>query len=636
MNPSVTGFGQLALAGPVLQALQEIGYESPSPIQAESIPPLLEGCDLLGQAQTGTGKTAAFALPLLSRLDLGMKQPQVLVLTPTRELAIQVAEAFQAYARHLPGFHVLPIYGGQSMDTQLRQLKRGVHVVIGTPGRIMDHLRRKSLVLDTLRTLVLDEADEMLRMGFIDDVEWILEHTPAERQTALFSATMPDAIRRVARKHLRDPREVRIKSGTTTVSTTKQRYWQVSGLHKLDALTRILEVENFDAVLIFVRTKTETVSLAEKLEARGFAAAALNGDMNQALRERTIEQLKNEKLDIVVATDVAARGLDVQRISLVFNYDIPCDTESYVHRIGRTGRAGRAGSAILFVSPREMRMLRAIEKATRQPIEAMHLPSGEAVTDRRVAQFKQQILDVIESEDLGFLHEVVNQIENEQDLSTHEIAAAMAYLLQRERPLQMREPRGAATPRTPKKPLRETREEPAAPRSPKTPPSRGRPDTDEQRRGKPERPRKSSPVDWVRYRIEVGRRHEATPGDIVGAIANEAGIDSQFIGQIRLYDDYSTVDLPEGMPAEVFRQLKQVRVRQQPLNIHRDTGGKRGEGRKDGESPLKVKTSTAAKSRFNKAKDKPTAAKTRPAATKARRASQPVKEKKRRQLHLPR
>jgi ATP-dependent RNA helicase DeaD len=635
MNPSVTGFGQLALAGPVLQALQEIGYESPSPIQAESIPPLLEGCDLLGQAQTGTGKTAAFALPLLSRLDLGMKQPQVLVLTPTRELAIQVAEAFQAYARHLPGFHVLPIYGGQSMDTQLRQLRRGVHVVIGTPGRIMDHLRRKSLVLDTLRTLVLDEADEMLRMGFIDDVEWILEHTPSERQTALFSATMPDAIRRVARKHLRDPREVRIKTGTTTVSTTKQRYWQVSGLHKLDALTRILEVEDFDAALIFVRTKTETVSLAEKLEARGFAAAALNGDMNQALRERTIEQLKNEKLDIVVATDVAARGLDVQRISLVFNYDIPCDTESYVHRIGRTGRAGRVGSAILFVSPREMRMLRAIEKATRQPIEAMHLPSGEAVTDRRVAQFKQQILDVIESEDLGFLHEVVNQIENEQDLSAHEIAAAMAYLLQRERPLQMRESRETVPPRTTKKPVRESRGESPVPRSSKTPPSRERPDTDEQRRGKPERSRKSSSVDWVRYRIEVGRRHEATPGDIVGAIANEAGIDSQFIGQIRLYDDYSTVDLPEGMPAEVFRQLKQVRVRQQPLNIHRDASGKRGEARKDGERPLKVKTSTAAKHHVNKAKDKPTSAKSRPAAAKARRASKPVKEKKRRQLHLP-
>jgi ATP-dependent RNA helicase DeaD len=613
MNSSVTGFGQLALAGPVLQALQEIGYESPSPIQAESIPPLLEGRDLFGQAQTGTGKTAAFALPLLSRLDLGMKQPQVLVLTPTRELAIQVAEAFQAYARHMKGFHVLPIYGGQSMDTQLRQLRRGVHVVIGTPGRIMDHLRRKSLALDTLRTLVLDEADEMLRMGFIDDVEWILEHTPAERQTALFSATMPDAIRRVAQKHLRDPREVRIKSGTTTVSTTKQRYWQVSGLHKLDALTRILEVEDFDAVLIFVRTKTETVSLAEKLEARGFAAAALNGDMNQALRERTVEQLKNEKLDIVVATDVAARGLDVQRISLVFNYDIPCDTESYVHRIGRTGRAGRPGSAILFVSPREMRMLRTIEKATRQPIEAMHLPSGEAVTDRRVAQFKQQVIDVIESEDLGFLHQVVSQIENEQDLSAHEIAAAMAYLLQRERPLQLRENREAA-----------------APRVSKAPSSKGRPDTKERRSGKPGRARKSSPVDLVRYRIEVGRRHEATPGDIVGAIANEAGIDSQFIGQIRLHDDYSTVDLPDGMPQEVFRQLKQVRVRQQKLNIRRDdTVSTSGEGGRDGDRPLKVKASTTGKSRFNKVKDKP-------AVSKTRRASQPVKEKRRRQLHLPR
>jgi ATP-dependent RNA helicase DeaD len=612
MNPSVTGFGQLALAAPVLQALQEIGYESPSPIQAESIPHLLEGRDLLGQAQTGTGKTAAFALPLLSRLDLGMKQPQVLVLTPTRELAIQVAEAFQAYARHLKGFHVLPIYGGQAMDTQLRQLRRGVHVVIGTPGRIMDHLRRGSLTLEALKTLVLDEADEMLRMGFIDDVEWILEHTPPERQTALFSATMPEAIRRVAQKHLRDPREVRIKTGTATVSTTQQRYWQVSGLHKLDALTRILEVEDFDAALIFVRTKTETVSLAEKLEARGFAAAALNGDMNQALRERTIEQLKNEKLDIVVATDVAARGLDVQRISLVFNYDIPCDTESYVHRIGRTGRAGRPGSAILFVSPREMRMLRAIETATRQPIEAMHLPSGEAVTDRRVAQFKQQIIDVVESEDLGFLHQVVSQIENEQDLSAHEIAAAMAYLLQRERPLQMRETR-----------------EPAAPRTPKPQPSKGRPETKEHRSGKPDRARKSSPADMVRYRIEVGRRHEATAGDIVGAIANEAGIDSQFIGQIKLYDDYSTVDLPDGMPQEVFRQLRQVRVRQQKLSISREAGGKAGDGGKDGNRPLKAKTSTAEKNRFHKAKAKP-------AAAKARRGSQPDKEKKRRQLHLPR
>jgi ATP-dependent RNA helicase DeaD len=611
MNPSVTGFGQLALAGPVLQALREIGYESPSPIQAESIPPLLEGRDLLGQAQTGTGKTAAFALPLLSRLDLGTKQPQVLVLTPTRELAIQVAEAFQTYARHLKGFHVLPLYGGQSMDTQLRQLRRGVHVVIGTPGRLMDHLRRKSLVLDSLRTLVLDEADEMLRMGFIDDVEWILEHTPPERQTALFSATMPEAIRRVARKHLRDPREVRIKTGTTTVSTTQQRYWQVSGLHKLDALTRILEVEDFDAALIFVRTKTETVSLAEKLEARGFAAAALNGDMNQALRERTIEQLKNGKLDIVVATDVAARGLDVQRISLVFNYDIPCDTESYVHRIGRTGRAGRPGSAILFVSPREMRMLRAIEKATRQPIEAMHLPSGEAVTDRRVELFKQQIIDVIESEDLGFLHQVVVQIENEQDLSAHEIAAAMAYLLQRERPLQMRETRI-----------------PVVPRTPKTTVLKGRPDAKEPRSGKPERARKSSPVDTVRYRIEVGRRHDATPGDIVGAIANEAGIDSQFIGQIRLYEEYSTVDLPDGMPQEIFRQLKQVRVRQQKLNISREARGRTGEGGKDGDRPLKARTSTAENTRSRKAKAQPPAAKTR-------RGSQPEKDQKRRQLHLP-
>jgi ATP-dependent RNA helicase DeaD len=554
---NTTRFDQLGLSAPVMQALQEIGYESPSPIQAASIPYLLAGDDLLGQAQTGTGKTAAFALPLLSRLDLSQTRPQVLVLAPTRELAIQVAEAFQVYARNLPGFHVLPIYGGQSMQNQLRQLQRGVHVVIGTPGRIMDHLRRKSLSLASLKTLVLDEADEMLRMGFIEDVEWIIEQTPPGRQIALFSATMPDIIRKVAHKHLRDAKEVKIQTKTTTVETIEQRYWQVSGVHKLDALTRILEVEDFDAVIVFVRTKSETVNLAEKLEARGFATSALNGDMNQAHRERTVEQLKNKKLDIVVATDVAARGLDVKRISHVINYDIPYDTESYVHRIGRTGRAGRKGSAILFVAPRETRMLRAIEKATRQTIERMQLPTSEHVADHRIAQFKQQILDVIEAEDLEFYYDVVRQCKEEQNLSTSDVAAALTFLLQKERPLMVKHKQAAP----------ERQEAKAAKPSHK----------DKQAASKPPRLRQHPDINMVRYRIEVGRDQGVMPKDIVGAIANEAGIESQYIGHIKLFDNFSTVELPEGMPKDIFQHLKKVRIRECKLKISVDgSEGKAG------------------------------------------------------------
>jgi len=567
-------FDQLELSAPVMQALQEIGYESPSPIQAASIPYLLAGDDLLGQAQTGTGKTAAFALPLLSRLDLSQTRPQVLVLAPTRELAIQVAEAFQVYARNLPGFHVLPIYGGQSMQNQLRQLQRGVHVVIGTPGRIMDHLRRKSLSLASLKTLVLDEADEMLRMGFIEDVEWIIEQTPAERQIALFSATMPDIIRKVARRHLRDAKEVRIESKTTTVETIEQRYWQVSGVHKLDALTRILEVEDFDAVLIFVRTKSETVLLAEKLEARGFATSALNGDMNQAHRERTVEQLKNEKLDIVVATDVAARGLDVKRITHVINFDIPYDTESYVHRIGRTGRAGRKGSAILFVAPREMRMLRAIEKATRQTIERMQLPTSEHVTGHRIAQFKQQILDVIEAEDLEFYYDVVRQCKEEQNLSTSDVAAALTFLLQKERPLMVKDKKPAPEARDVKEAKPARKNKPIVDK-----PSAAKLTIGKTNAGKPARLKQHPDIDMVRYRIEVGRDQGAMPKDIVGAIANEAGIESQYIGHIKLFDNFSTVELPGGMPKDIFQHLKKVRIRECKLNISVDGDeGKPGHG----------------------------------------------------------
>ena len=433
-NHTIT-FADLPLSSVVLQAVQDVGYESPSPIQAQSIPHLLDGRDLLGLAQTGTGKTAAFALPLLSKIDLSQRDPQVLVLTPTRELAIQVAEAFQRYARHMRGFHVLPVYGGQDMRGQLRGLQRGAHVIVGTPGRVMDHLRRESLKLDSLKTVVLDEADEMLRMGFVDDIEWIMEHTPEKRQVALFSATMPYQIRKIADTHLKNPATVEIKAKTATVDTITQKVCMVNGFHKLDALTRILEVEPFDAMIIFVRTKTATVELAEKLEARGFAAAALNGDMSQALREKVVDRLKKRSLDILIATDVAARGLDVERMSHVVNYDIPYDTEAYVHRIGRTGRAGRAGTAILFATHRERRMLRAIESATRQRIDTMTLPSMSDVRDIRIKQFKESLLTTLAmGEKLSIFRDIVNEMSAEQGLDHEDIAAALCFLAQKERP----------------------------------------------------------------------------------------------------------------------------------------------------------------------------------------------------------
>lgn len=560
-------FTDLGLSAPVLKAIQAVGYEAPSPIQAAAIPVLMEGGDIIGMAQTGTGKTAAFALPLLSRLDTKQNEPQVLVLAPTRELAIQVAEAFQKYASEIPGFHVLPIYGGQDMSTQLRQLKRGVHVVVGTPGRVMDHLRRGSLNLDNLKSLVLDEADEMLRMGFIDDVEWILEHIPESRQTALFSATMPREIRNVAEKYLTDPQEIKIASNQSTGDNIEQVYWMVSGTNKLDALTRILEVEPFEGMIIFVRTKTATVELAEKLEARGYSAAPINGDMNQQLRERTIDRLKSGKLDILIATDVAARGIDVERVSHVVNYDIPYDSEAYVHRIGRTGRAGRTGKAILFVAPREKRLLSTIERATRKPITLMELPSGATVTKHRIDQFTQQITTTLtEQSDLSFFNDLLAEYSNKNDVSPELIASALAFLLQKERPLQVKF--------TDVKPERNERSERSRDdrggrddRNSRDRSDRGSRD-DKPRRERTER----SDENMQRYRIEVGRSHEARPGDIVGAIANEAGIESRFIGHIKLFDEFSTVDLPMGMPKEVLAQLKKVRVRNRPLNISVDTG----------------------------------------------------------------
>src|ERR1700728_1173978 len=442
-SQSAISFRDLALSEAVLRALADVGYESPSPIQAATIPVLLSGADMLGQAQTGTGKTAAFALPALSRLDPDGRDPQMLVLVPTRELALQVAEAFLKYAAHLKGFHVLPIYGGQSYQPQLNALRRGVHVVVGTPGRVIDHMNRGTLKLSGLTLLVLDEADEMLRMGFVDAVESILEQTPPQRQVALFSATLPAPIRRIASKHLRSPIEVTIKSKTSTATNIRQRYWVVSGMHKLDALTRILEAETFDGMLVFTRTKQSTVELAEKLEARGFAAAPLNGDIPQAQRERTVARLKAGDVDIVVATDVAARGLDVDRVGHVVNYDAPYDPESYVHRVGRTGRAGRKGEAILFIAPRERNLLHGIERATRQRIEPMNLPTADAVNSLRIAKFKLRDSETIAKGEATAFRPILEQLEAETGLPLIDIAAALASLGQGAMPLLLKAGRGA-------------------------------------------------------------------------------------------------------------------------------------------------------------------------------------------------
>ncbi|HEY5781940.1 MAG TPA: DEAD/DEAH box helicase [Lysobacter sp.] len=628
-SPATIKFSDLALSEPLLRALSDVGYESPSPIQAATIPPLLEGRDMLGQAQTGTGKTAAFALPILARIDPSQQKPQALVLAPTRELAIQVAEAFQKYAHHLPGFHVLPIYGGQSYYPQLQALKRGVQVVVGTPGRVIDHLERGSLDLSQLRCLVLDEADEMLRMGFIDDVETVLKKTPETRQVALFSATMPPPIRRIAQTYLKDPVEVSIKAKTTTAANIRQRYWSVSGVHKLDAITRILEAEPFDAMIVFARTKQATEELAEKLAARGLAAAAINGDVVQAQREKTIQNLKDGKIDVLVATDVAARGLDVERISHVLNYDIPYDTESYVHRIGRTGRAGRKGEAILFVTPRERGMLRAIERATRQPIEPMSLPTVETVNEQRVNRFLGRITTALESNEIGQFRDLVERYEREQNVPAVEIAAALAKLVQGDMPLLLdvtaqqlrphaaagfeRGPREDSRDRGPRRefqqrefqPRESHRDRDTAPRPTREPRSF---DRDERPRHaerqftpptgagagagttnfgetmfhddaaprretrEPREPRESRgapEVGMETFRIEVGHVHGVKPGNIVGAIANEAELESRFIGRIDIRDDHSLIDLPEGMPREVMDHLKRVRVAGQQLRISR-------------------------------------------------------------------
>jgi ATP-dependent RNA helicase DeaD len=549
-------FSDLNLSEPLLRVLKEVGYEAPSPIQAATIPVLLANRDVLGQAQTGTGKTAAFALPILSRIDIRQSKPQALVLAPTRELAIQVAEAFQRYASHIPGFHVLPIYGGQAYGGQLSALRRGVHVVVGTPGRVIDHLEKGSLDLSQIKTLVLDEADEMLRMGFIDDVETILQKTPSTRQTALFSATMPSAIKRIAQTYLNKPSEIHIEAKTGTADNIRQRYWLVSGMHKLDALTRILEAETFDGMIIFSRTKLGTEELATKLQARGFSAAAINGDIIQQQRERTIQQLKDGKIDILVATDVAARGLDVERISHVVNYDVPYDPESYTHRIGRTGRAGRSGEAILFITPREKNLLKAIERATRQPIAPLELPTIQVVNDVRVSKFKEQISEALASGGLEIFRTLIEEFEREQNIPAIEIAAALAKMARGDVPLLLdknkREPEAVRAERSDRmdRTDRSERERPAFP--------------------KKERIERAPDVGMATFRINVGHAHGVKPGNIVGAIANEAGMDSKYIGRIEIFDDYSVLDLPEDMPPELLDHLKSVWVAGQQLHITRD------------------------------------------------------------------
>ncbi|MDB5334399.1 MAG: deaD [Planctomycetaceae bacterium] len=544
-------FAELNLSEGIMKALESSGYTIPTPIQARTIPLLLAGRDVLGQAQTGTGKTAAFAIPMLERIDISKKQVQVLVLTPTRELAIQVAEAFERYAAGMPGLRAVAIYGGQDYQIQFRQLDRGVHVIVGTPGRVMDHMRRGSLKLDGLRGLVLDEADEMLNMGFAEDVEWVLTQSPADRQIALFSATMPDQIRRIAQQHLREPVQITIKQKTTTADTIRQRFVIAAPHQKEAALARILEAEPIDGVLIFVKMKSTTEPLADFLNSCGHRAGALSGDVAQKQRERIVANLKAGKLDIVVATDVAARGLDVQRVSHVINYDLPFDDEAYVHRIGRTGRAGRSGEAILFVHPRERHLLKRLERATRQPIEPMDLPSNDAINEQRVSKYYEKITAALAHPDLDRFAAIVEKYRAEHDLPIEKIAAALAVLGNGDSPLLLTDnlkQHDFADSRSERPSGRDTRSFEGGDRR------RSGPRTDE---------------GMETFRIEVGRVNQVNPGNIVGAIINETGLEMSNIGRIEIFDDFSTVDLPEGMPKEIFNALKKVWVMGRKLNITR-------------------------------------------------------------------
>ncbi|EOZ1477049.1 DEAD/DEAH family ATP-dependent RNA helicase [Enterobacter hormaechei] len=580
-----TTFADLGLKAPILEALNDLGYEKPSPIQAECIPHLLSGRDVLGMAQTGSGKTAAFSLPLLNNIDPDLRAPQILVLAPTRELAVQVAEAMTEFSKHMRGVNVVALYGGQRYDVQLRALRQGPQIVVGTPGRLLDHLKRGTLDLSKLSGLVLDEADEMLRMGFIEDVETIMAQIPEGHQTALFSATMPEAIRRITRRFMKEPQEVRIQSSVTTRPDISQSYWSVYGMRKNEALVRFLEAEDFDAAIIFVRTKNATLEVAEALERSGYNSAALNGDMNQALREQTLERLKDGRLDILIATDVAARGLDVERISLVVNYDIPMDSESYVHRIGRTGRAGRAGRALLFVENRERRLLRNIERTMKLTIPEAELPNAELLGKRRLEKFAAKVQQQLESSDLDQYRALLSQIQpvaESEELDMETLAAALLKMAQGERSL-------IVPPDAPMRPKREFRDrddrfERRGDRNDRGP--RG----DRPERGGEDRPRRErrDAGEMELYRIEVGRDDGVEVRHIVGAIANEGDISSRYIGNIKLFGSHSTIELPKGMPGEVLQHFTRTRILNKPMNMQLlgdaqprpDRGGeRRGGGR---------------------------------------------------------
>jgi ATP-dependent RNA helicase DeaD len=569
-NLANIGFESLNLPENLLSALNQMGFTTPTPIQSATIPPLLAGKDVLGEAQTGTGKTAAFGLPALAKINVELKKPQLMVLAPTRELAIQVAEAIESFAKNKKGLRVATLYGGQSYGPQFSQLERGAQVVVGTPGRLMDHLRRKSLDLSNLSFCVLDEADEMLNMGFLDDIEWILEHLPKETQMALFSATMPAGIRKVANRFLKSPEHIKVEAVKREKANIKQFAWKVSGIHKNTALERIAETFDYDGMIIFVRTRNDTVSVAEHLESFGYAAAAINGDMNQAQRERTVDQMKSGKLSILVATDVVARGLDIPRIDLVVNYDLPGDNEAYVHRIGRTGRAGRTGTSISFVRPREMYSLRHYERLTSGIIETFELPSIQEIGKARIEKTRVELAEMVKNTDLSNMTTIVEAMAAESELSITELAAALLYQKQLKQPLQ---------PKEDPKPRRETRERndrnPRNDRGDRNDRGRARRDArgnagerDNRAERAPRKPKAvRSDVDWQSYRLEVGKEHGAKPGDIVGAIANEISLDSSYIGAINLHERHTIVQLPKGMPKNAFQQLKRVKVRRQSLEI---------------------------------------------------------------------
>ncbi len=569
-----TSFDTLSLPKPVVKAVENVGFETPSPIQAQTIPVLLDGHDVLGLAQTGTGKTAAFALPILSLIDAEIRHPQALILAPTRELALQVADSFQVFVDHLDGdISVLPIYGGQAYGIQLSGLRRGAQIVVGTPGRVIDHLEKGSLDISELRFLVLDEADEMLNMGFQEDVERILADTPEEKQVALFSATMPSGIRRLSKQYMNDPHEIQVKSETRTNTNITQRFLNVAHRNKLDALTRILEVTEFEAMIMFVRTKFETEELAEKLRARGFNAAAINGDIAQQQRERTVEQLKDGRLDILVATDVAARGLDVERISHVLNYDIPSDTESYVHRIGRTGRAGRSGEAILFVTPRERRFLRNIERATNAPLQEMELPTVDEVNESRKAKFADSITESLENTQVAVFRNLVKTYSEQHDVPLEDIAAALATQARAGDEFLMTEP-----------PAEKRRNRRDRDRNDRGDRGYDRFDRDrDDRRGGYNRGDRGGrrfdrgSQDMETYRLAVGKRQHVRPGAIVGALANEGGLSNKDFGRITIGSDFTLVELPKGLPKSVFDNLRDTRISGQLIHIEKDTGG-RGRG----------------------------------------------------------